>query len=130
MTFHVHVILVNDPLLRWQTLITKPLANDNKVETVRRSGYVLPRVARAPAWLAGALFRLEVFGSNQASTTKVSSLSITSQALQQSEFVIFIAKDIENSPTTPSSTAVCWQISSGLSVIRPKMMHEFGPSLR
>jgi hypothetical protein len=33
---------------------------------------------RAPTWLAGALFRLEVFGSNHASATKVSSLSITS----------------------------------------------------
>jgi hypothetical protein len=36
------------------------------------------RNRRAPAWLAGALFRLEVFGSNHASATKVSSLSITS----------------------------------------------------
>jgi hypothetical protein len=30
------------------------------------------------------------------------------QALQSSGFVNFIAKDIENSPPTPSSTAVCW----------------------
>jgi hypothetical protein len=26
------------------------LANDNKVQIVRRSGYGLPKVARAPAW--------------------------------------------------------------------------------
>src|SRR5580693_6368523 len=44
------------------------------------------------------------------------------QTLQPSEFVIFIAMDIEHSPPAPSSTAVCWQIISGLSVIRPKMM--------
>jgi hypothetical protein len=44
--------------------------------------------------------------------------------------VIFIAKDIENSPPTPSSTPVCWQIISGMSVIRPKMTREFGPPLR
>jgi len=32
------------------------------------------------------------------------------QTLQPSEFVIFIAKDIENSSPTPSSTPVRWQI--------------------
>jgi hypothetical protein len=39
------------------------------------------------------------------------------QTLQPSEFVIFIAKDIENSSPTPSSTSIRGQIISGLPVI-------------
>jgi hypothetical protein len=36
------------------------------------------------------------------------------ETLQPSEFVVFIAKDIENSSPTPSSTPVRWQMISGL----------------
>jgi hypothetical protein len=54
------------------------------------------------------------FGWLQAAATRISSLSSLPQTLQPSEFVIFIAKDIENSSPTPSSTLIRRQKISGL----------------
>ena len=45
------------------------------------------------------------------------------QTLQPSEFVIFIAKDIESSSPTPSSMPVRWQIISGLNRHPPRIGH-------
>jgi hypothetical protein len=56
------------------------------------------------------------FGWLQASATKASSLSITSANPAPSKFVIFFAKDVENSSPTPTSTPIHGQIISGLPV--------------
>jgi hypothetical protein len=75
-----HFRALRNPFLRISVIWSEPYFETVFGGHTSKTNFqvVRPTCGRAPDWLAGALFRLEVFGSNHASATKVSSLSNTS----------------------------------------------------